>query len=956
MTDEPTRILLVEDDPTHAELVRRAFEARGQQVQLQVAETLTEARRCLNAPPGLPQLVIADWRLPDGEGMELLIDDRLINAPVIIMTSQGNERVAVGALKAGALDYVVKSETTLLDMPHIAERVLREWEIRTERERMQQALQESEARFRLLAENSTDVISRHTVSGDLLYVSPAAHTLLGYEPADVIDHAVLGVIHPDDQEAVKHSWAALLEGLPVAPLSFRVRGRDGSYRWLEASGRAIRNVETGKVVEVHVSSRDITARKWAEDALRESEQKFRTIIEQSTEGFVLIDEQGRILEWNQAQARISGVPREDAVGQFAWNVQARFVSSGQLSPQRVESYKGAILQAVQQGESQILNAPQEAVLHKPNGEQRFIEQANFLIKTDAGYRLGSVMSDITQRKQAEEALRASEDRFRSLVQNSQDIITVHDRNLIVTYESPSVSRMLGYEPGYLIGKSPFDFIPVEDQPVARRAFEGVVLRQNEGLPTEFRFRHANGSFVYLDALGSNLLDQPGVHGIVITSRDVTERKRTERAVRQYAERLSLLHEIDQAILAAKSIEEIAAAALSRIQRSVPSWRAKVMLFDFEASQAVVVAYYCDGSKLPTGERLPLAALGPLVGLHPGELYVINDLSELIDPTPNQLRQIGDGARCCIDAPLIVLGQQIGLLGLDATQWDAFQGEVVDVVREVADQLAVAIQNARLLEQTQRHARELEQRVAARTRELAAANERLTELDRLKSKFVGDVSHELRTPIANLKLHVELLEHGRAEKRDYYLNVVKQQSRRLGQLVDDILNLSRLEMGRERVALGPVDLNFVVEQIVAAHQPRAEASGLALSFEPLPDLPPVCGEVNQLAQVVTNLVINALNYTPEGWVRVSTLQNKAEACLQVEDSGIGIDPEDLPNIFDRFYRGRGSQRSETPGTGLGLAIVKEIIDLHDGHIEVDSQVKQGTTFKVWLPLFHENGTA
>jgi signal transduction histidine kinase len=275
---------------------------------------------------------------------------------------------------------------------------------------------------------------------------------------------------------------------------------------------------------------------------------------------------------------------------------------------------------------------------------------------------------------------------------------------------------------------------------------------------------------------------------------------------------------------------------------------------------------------------------------------------------------------------------------------------------VADQLAVAIQNARLLEQTQRHARELEQRVAERTRELAAANERLTELDRLKSKFVSDVSHELRTPIANLKLHVELLEHGRTEKRDHYLSVVKQQSRRLGQLVDDILNLSRLEMGHERVAFGPVDLNFVVEQIVAAHQPRAESSRLALSFAPLPNLQPVRGEVNQLSQVVTNLVINALNYTPAGEVRVCTFQSDAEACLQVDDTGIGIDPDDISNIFARFYRGRGSQRSETPGTGLGLAIVKEIVDLHDGRIEVNSQVKQGTTFKIWLPLYHDNGAA
>ncbi|CAG0928906.1 two-component system, NarL family, sensor histidine kinase EvgS [Thermoflexales bacterium] len=941
MTDEPTRVLLVEDDPAHAELVRRAFEARGGQVRLQVAATLTEARACLTEPAKLPQLVIADWRLPDGEGMELLTDDRLVNAPVIIMTSQGNERVAVGALKAGALDYVVKSETTLLDMPHIAERVLREWEIRIERERMQRALQESEARFRLLAENSTDVISRHTITGAILYISPAAQTLLGYEPADAIASQAESVIHPDDQAAVKQSWAALLEGQPIAPLSFRVRHRNGSYLWLESSGRAIRNVATGEVEEVHISSRDITARKWTEDALRASEEKFNKAFRSSPVAMSISDNLTRhYLDVNDAFVRLTGYPREELVGHTARDLNL-WVD--------LQEREHVLQEMAQQG----FVHGHEVHFQNREGAIRVALLSLEAVALEGAPCMLTTVHDVTERRQAEDALRASEDRFRSLVQNSQDIITVHDRNSIVTYESPSVSRVLGYPPGYLIGKTPLEFVPPEDSGLIEQAFAEVVQRTNSGLPTEFRFRRADGSYVDLDALGSNLLEHPGVRGIVITARDVTERKRSERALLRYTERLAILHEIDQAILSAKSIEEIADAALSRIQRSVPSWRVKVLLFDFEAVVADVVAYYCAGRKLPASQRLPLVELGAIVGLRPGELYMINDLSELLTPSPSQLQQMNDGARSSIDAPLIVLGQLIGVLSVDARQWDAFQGEVVDVVREVADQLAVAIQNARLLAQTQRHAHELERSVAARTRELAEANERLTELDRLKSKFVSDVSHELRTPIANLKLHVELLEHGRIEKRDHYLDVVRQQSRRLGQLVDDILNLSRLEMGRERVALGPVDLNFVVEQIVAAHRPRAEAAGLTLSFEPVPDLQPVSGEVNQLAQVVTNLLINALNYTPRGSVRVSTLQTGLEACLQVEDSGVGIDPEDLPNIFDRFYRGRRSQRSETPGTGLGLAIVKEIVDLHAGRIEVLSRVKQGTTFKVWLPLFNEN---
>lgn len=814
MTDEPTRILLVEDDAAHAELVRRAFESRSVRIELQVADTLAEARRRLLAPAAGPHLVISDWRLPDGEGMELLTELQLTRTPVIIMTSQGNERVAVDALKAGALDYVVKSETTLLDMPHIADRVLREWAIRTERERMEQELRASEEKF---------------------------------------------------NKAFRSS-----------PVAMSISNRDTRH----------------------------------------------------------------YLEVNDAFVRLTGYGREELIGQVAHDYNL-WVN---------QQERALVLQHLEQQ-----GFVHGAEIHYQNrsGEIRLALVSLETVELKGVPCLLTTIQDITERERAEEALRASEDRFRSLVQNSQDIITVLDRNLIVTYETPSVSRQLGYEPGYLIGKSPFEFIPIEDQPLVRRAFDEVVRRQNDNLPTEFRFRRADGTYAYLDALGSNLLEHPGVRGIVITLRDVTERKRSDRAMRQYAERLAILHEIEQAILAAKSIGEIADAALSRIQRSVPSWRVKVLLFEFEPAQAVVVAYYMDGSWLPPGERLPLAALGSVVNLRPGELYVNNDLSELLEPSPMQQREINEGARATIDAPLTVLGQQIGLLSIDATQWDAFHGEVVDIVREVADQLAVAIQNARLLEQTQRHAHELEERVAERTRELAAANERLTELDRLKSKFVSDVSHELRTPIANLKLHVELLEHGRAEKRAHYLSVVKQQSRRLGELVDDILNLSRLEMGRERVVLTAVDLNFVVDQIVAAHQPRAEAAGLLLSFVPQPNLRAVRGEVNQLAQVVTNLLINALNYTSTGGVQVSTWQDTIEVCLQIEDTGFGIEPEDLPNIFDRFYRGRGSQRSETPGTGLGLAIVKEIVDLHDGRIEVSSQVKQGTTFKVWLPLYPGN---
>jgi two-component system sensor histidine kinase BaeS len=137
---------------------------------------------------------------------------------------------------------------------------------------------------------------------------------------------------------------------------------------------------------------------------------------------------------------------------------------------------------------------------------------------------------------------------------------------------------------------------------------------------------------------------------------------------------------------------------------------------------------------------------------------------------------------------------------------------------------------------------------------------------------------------------------------------------------------------------------VAEQVVVAQRPRAEAAGLELLFEPGEDLTPVWGECNRLTQVVTNLVANAINYAPAGRVRVTTRLDRAhgQACLQVEDTGMGIEPEDLPYLFDRFYRGLRASQSEVPGTGLGLAIAKEIVGLHGGEIEVESRVREGST--------------
>jgi len=230
--------------------------------------------------------------------------------------------------------------------------------------------------------------------------------------------------------------------------------------------------------------------------------------------------------------------------------------------------------------------------------------------------------------------------------------------------------------------------------------------------------------------------------------------------------------------------------------------------------------------------------------------------------------------------------------------------------------------------------------------------RQKEFDRMKDMFVADVSHELRTPTTNINLYLDLLENASPEKNPQYIAVIKQQSQLLTRLVEDILDLSRLAKARTMpTEFTSVELNLLVEQAITAHMALADASSICLIFNSSPAPLLIFGEQNQIARMISNLISNAIRYTKEGEVCVKTYLEKDQACIAVHDTGIGIASEDLPHVYERFYRGRNVRQSKIPGTGLGLAIVKEIVELHAGKIEVQSELGKGSTFIVWLPC-HE----
>lgn len=309
-------------------------------------------------------------------------------------------------------------------------------------------------------------------------------------------------------------------------------------------------------------------------------------------------------------------------------------------------------------------------------------------------------------------------------------------------------------------------------------------------------------------------------------------------------------------------------------------------------------------------------------------------------------------RCWLGVPLIAGGEIVGAFTLDKSEAHSFTREHQQLAETLAAQAAVAIQNAMLYEQVQQHADTLQQAVDDRTRELLLANERLQELDVLKSRFVSDVSHELRTPVTNISLYLDLLERGKAEHRANYMATLREETNRIRDLIEDILSLSRLEAQAAALVVEPVNLNDVVQRVLPGYQAAIEEAGLALHVTLSEPTAVVPGRDTQLEKAVGNLLSNAIKYnTADGEIHLTTVVNQQNrvAGVEIRDSGMGIPDDDMNHLFERFFRGRNVSQSAVLGTGLGLAIVYEIVDLHQGWIEVDSTLGEGSTFRIWLPL-------
>ena len=307
----------------------------------------------------------------------------------------------------------------------------------------------------------------------------------------------------------------------------------------------------------------------------------------------------------------------------------------------------------------------------------------------------------------------------------------------------------------------------------------------------------------------------------------------------------------------------------------------------------------------------------------------------------------------VSVPLLSHQRVLGYLGADRGDQRCTQ-EDLDLLLTIASHVAVAIDNARTYQEIEKLAESLEERVAERTQDLQIANERLQELDRLKSSFVSIVSHELRTPMTSIKGLVENMLDGLVgnlnDRQSFYLERMKYNIERLTRMINDLLDLSRIESGRMDLHRSPVNMGSLVREVVETLQSLAQERSLILQAHISDPIGFIQGDRDKLIQIFTNLINNALKFTESPGTVTVEVKQRDDGMIQicVIDSGCGIPLEEQQTIFERFYRGQSSEMKNR-GAGLGLAITKSLVELHSGSIWVESTPGEGSRFCVILPV-------
>ncbi len=722
--------------------------------------------------------------------------------------------------------------------------------------------------------------------------------------------------------------------------------------------------------------RNLKTRQLIEETLHESERRFRSFVEQSEDGIMLADEQGAIAEWNRGAEQIFGLERGQALGQKLWDVLYQVLPEGQKMPAAYERLKDSLSGLFRTGQGSWLNALRETEVRRPDGTRCTVQSSMFAIQTGKGFTVGSISRDVTDRRRVEEALLKSEARYRALVEQIPAIIYISSLTESNTsfYVSPQVQRILGYSQAEWGSSSQLWLRQLHGED-RRRVLAALARSHESGEPfsQEYRLLSRDGQPLWFHDAAVVVRDEAGrglfLQGIML---DITDRKQAEEELHQRATELVLLNEIGQQIIADLELDNVLQRGAHLVQESFGYHQVAVFVVDPEHGDLAMKAHAGSSADLDPADYRVKPGEG-LVGsvAKLGERILAGDVGA--EPRYRDLYPAAVTTRSELSVPIRTGQGLVGVLDVQSPQLNAFDEKDVLAIETVADQIAVAIKNARLYGAAQRELGErmraeaalreeqasLARRVEERTSELSIANAELARAARLKDEFLANMSHELRTPLnAVLGLSEALQEEvygPLTDRQRKSLRGIEDSGRHLLTLVNDILDLAKVEAGKLELQLGPVLVAGVCQASLTMVKQMAHNKQIKVSISVDPEVDTLQADERQLKQILVNLLSNAVKFTPEGGtVGLEVVGDREQEVvrLTIWDTGIGIAQEDLKRLFQPFIQLDGGLARQYPGTGLGLSLVRRLAELHGGGVSVESESGRGSRFTVSLPWVEE----
>ena len=794
-------------------------------------------------------------------------------------------------------------------------------------------LRASNERFRAIVSATSQIVWTRDANGNFVKPQPSWSTFTGQSFDQLRGHGWVQAIHPDDREQVGKAWQRVLQTGGLFEAQGRLRRHDGEYRMMMVRGVPILESD-GRVREWIGTNTDITEREKAADELRESQLQFQSLANSIPQLSWMADETGHIFWYNQRWYDYTGTTFEEMEG-WGWKKVHH--------PEHLDSVLESWSQSLQ------TQQPWEHIfpLRSKNGEYGWFLSRAQPVRDENGrvVRWFGTNTDITRDRQAEAQLRQSEARKAAILETALDCIIAIDHDSHITEWNPAAEKTFGWTREEALGQHlPELIIP----PALREAHynglkhylasgEGPVLGQRIEVPA----LRKDGREITIELAITRIAGE-GLPLFSAYLRDITERKKSEADLAAHARLSSLAADVGLALNQSDTLDDILQSCSEAIVQHLDAAFARIWTLNelentLELQSSAGMYTHLDGPHgvVPVGQfKIGLIAQERLPHL---TNEVVGD-----ERVADQEWARREGMIAFAGYPLMVEGRMLGVMAMFARH--ALSPDVLRSLSTVADAVALGIKRKKA------------------EADLEKARAVAEEASRAKSLFLANMSHELRTPLNAILGYSEMLgeEAAELELEDFVpdLERINSAGKHLLALINDILDLSKIEAGKMELFVESFDVGAMIEDVASTLQRTVEKNGNTLRIE-YSNLGEMQSDGTKVRQCLLNLLANAAKFTQNGQITLEAHRERMESLdektvgrewmvFQVTDSGIGMSAEQVVKLFQSFAQADASTTRKFGGTGLGLALTRRFTQMMGGDVSVQSESEKGSTFTIKIP--------